>query len=148
MPLTKLESSDARNNTLLATSSALPTRPIGTDAARSSSRPCCAAASGPARWTSPGVAVGCITTPGATIDRAELEDVLTDGESLSSFVESSVRRAVETRRVLRGFDARCKAALANHVARGESFSSGEVIAELRRRTEDRRTQMLGNAGAS
>lgn len=80
--------------------------------------------------------------------RAELEDVLTDGESLSSFVESSVRRALETRRVLRDFDARCKAALVNHVAGGESFSSREVVAELRRRTEVRRAQVLGNADAS
>lgn len=80
--------------------------------------------------------------------RSELEGVLSDGESLSSFVEASVRRELETRRLLRGFDARCKAGLARLVSTGESFSSDEVIAELRRRTEARRTEMLGNADAS
>ncbi|SHN28813.1 YlcI/YnfO family protein [Rhizobacter sp. OV335] len=70
--------------------------------------------------------------------RAEFESVLTNGERLSSFVESSVRRAVEARRVSRDFEARCKAALSNYVAGGESFSSVEVVAELRRRTEVRR----------
>lgn len=48
---------------------------------------------------------------------------------------------------MRDFDARCKAALVNHIAGGESFSSREVVAELRRRTEVPRAQVLGTADA-
>lgn len=73
--------------------------------------------------------------------RADLEAVLTEGESLSAFVESSVRRAVESRQALRDFDARCDASLKHFLSTGESYSSDEVVAELRRRTDARRAEL-------
>lgn len=80
--------------------------------------------------------------------RTEVEAVLADGETLSAFVETSVRRAVEHRQALREFDARCDASLKQFLATGHSFSSDDVLDELRRRTETRRAQLQAAAAGS
>lgn len=77
--------------------------------------------------------------------RAAVEAVLAEGETLSAFVESSVRRAVEHRLALRDFDARCNAALKHYLVTGNAFSSDEVLATMRRRLDERRAQLLGKA---
>lgn len=76
---------------------------------------------------------------------AAVEAVLAEGETLSAFVESSVRRAVEHRLALRDFDARCDAALKHYLVTGDASSSDEVLATMRRRLEERRAQLLGEA---
>jgi hypothetical protein len=75
--------------------------------------------------------------------RAAVEAVLAEGETLSAFVESAVRRAVEHRLAMRDFDARCDAVLKHYLVSGKAFSSDEVLAELRRRLDERRAQLLG-----
>ncbi|ABM96910.1 YlcI/YnfO family protein [Methylibium petroleiphilum] len=80
--------------------------------------------------------------------RTELESVLAEGETLSSFVESSVRRAIEHRQALRDFDARCDASLKHFLATGQSHGSDELLAELRQRTEARRAQLQAAAGSA
>lgn len=77
--------------------------------------------------------------------RAAVEAVLAEGETLSAFVESSVRRAVEHRLALRDFDARCNAALKHYLVTGNAFSSDEVLGTMRRRLDERRAQLLGKA---
>lgn len=77
--------------------------------------------------------------------RAAVEAVLAEGETLSAFVESSVRRAVEHRLALRDFDARCNAALKHYMVTGNAFSCDEVLATMRRRLDERRAQLLGKA---
>lgn len=56
--------------------------------------------------------------------RAELEAVLRPGETLSQFVEASVRSAVEIRRVQTRFHERGQAAL-EHCQRTTCRSSGQ-----------------------
>lgn len=73
--------------------------------------------------------------------RANVEAVLGEGESLSAFVESAVRQAVEHRQALRDFDERCSASLKHFLATGESHSSEDVLDELRKRTAARRAQL-------
>lgn len=73
--------------------------------------------------------------------RADLEAVLREGETLSEFVEASVRRAVEFRRVQADFYARGEAASQEYQRTGESYSVDEVLAELRTMTAARRQQL-------
>lgn len=73
--------------------------------------------------------------------RANVEAVLGEGESLSAFVESAVRQAVEHRQALRDFDERCSASLKHFLTTGESHSSEDVLDELRKRTAARRAQL-------
>lgn len=87
-----------------------------------------------------------VVLPQVRIDpalRAAVEAVLAEGETLSAFVESSVRRAVEHRLALRDFDARCDAALKHYLVTGNAFSSDEVLATMRRRLDERRAQLFG-----
>jgi hypothetical protein len=74
--------------------------------------------------------------------RAQLEDVLRENETLTDFMESAVRRAVEHRRVDAEFHARGEAAWQEFNRTGVSYSTEEVFAELRARLADRR-QSLG-----
>lgn len=71
----------------------------------------------------------------------QLEAVLADGETPSAFIEGSVRRAVKHRQAQRDFDACCDASLKHFLATGQSYSSDEMLAELRKRTEARRAQL-------
>ncbi len=75
--------------------------------------------------------------------RAELEAVLHDGESLSGFVEQSVRDAVAWRLAQAAFHARGDAAWADVAAGGASSPAGEVLARLQRRVDARRRQLGG-----
>jgi predicted transcriptional regulator len=62
--------------------------------------------------------------------RAAAESVLREGESLSSFVEDSVRQQIERRRVQQEFIARGLAAGAEAQASGQYASKEEVMATL------------------
>jgi hypothetical protein len=62
--------------------------------------------------------------------RADLDSVLLPGETLTDFVEASVRRAVEFRRVQTDFAARCDASLAAYERTGISIPSDVVLSKL------------------
>lgn len=63
--------------------------------------------------------------------RQSAEELLQEGESLSAFVEESVRLNVERRQVQRDFIARGLASAADARQTGEYHSAGSVIAELK-----------------
>src|SRR4051812_6593434 len=73
--------------------------------------------------------------------RAELEAVLAEGESLSSFVETSVRRAVEYRRIQADFHARGDASWEHYQRTGISYSVDEVLGKLREMTAARSAEL-------
>ncbi len=73
--------------------------------------------------------------------RAQLESVLREGETLSGFVERTVRSAVEYRRVQAEFHARGEAAWQDYRRSGVSHPADEVIAELRDKLEARRKSL-------
>jgi len=62
--------------------------------------------------------------------RQAAEDVLLDGESLSSFIEQSLRANIERRRVHQEFVARGLASRDEARATGEYFDADSVLAEL------------------
>jgi len=62
--------------------------------------------------------------------RADLDSVLVPGETLTDFVEASVRSAIEFRRVKTDFAARCDAALAAFERTGASVPAEAVIGKL------------------
>lgn len=62
--------------------------------------------------------------------RADLDAALLPGETLTEFVEASVRRAVEFRRVQTDFAARCNASLATYERTGVSIPSDAVLSKL------------------
>ncbi len=62
--------------------------------------------------------------------RADLDAVLLPGETLTEFVEASVRRAVEFRRVQTDFAARCDASLAAYERTGISIPADVVLSKL------------------
>lgn len=63
--------------------------------------------------------------------RHDAESVLNDGETLSGFVEESVRRQIERRKFQREFIARGLAARDKAKATGSYISKEEVMSELR-----------------
>lgn len=73
--------------------------------------------------------------------REQLEEVLREGETLSGFVEASVRGAVEYRRVQDAFQARGEAAWQAYQRDGVSRSANDVLAELQARLDRRRNQL-------
>ena len=75
--------------------------------------------------------------------RAELEAVLQEGETLSEFVETSVRNAVAFRRVQTQFHARGQAAWEHYQATGESVSTDEVLSKLQAKLDAKRKQLGG-----
>lgn len=62
--------------------------------------------------------------------RNAAESVLKEGESLSSFVEQSIRANIEYRRMQKEFIARGLAARQEAKRTGEYYASEEVISEL------------------
>lgn len=62
--------------------------------------------------------------------RADLDSVLLPGETLTEFVEASVRRAVEFCRVQTDFAARYDASLAADELTGVSIPSDTVLSKL------------------
>lgn len=73
--------------------------------------------------------------------RADLESVLLPGETLTDFVETSVRRAVEFRRVQTDFAARCNASLAAYERTGQSVPSDVVLSKLEAKVAARIKQL-------
>lgn len=69
--------------------------------------------------------------------RADLDSVLLPGETLTEFVEASVRRAVEYRRVQTDFAARCEEALGAYERSGVSIPADEVLSKLQKKVEAR-----------
>ena len=73
--------------------------------------------------------------------RAELEAALHQGETLSEFVETSVRNAVAFRRAQAHFHARGQAAWEEFQRTGMSYSVDEVLDTLRQKTAARRAEL-------
>lgn len=73
--------------------------------------------------------------------RAELEAVLHQGETLSEFVEASVRNAVEFRRVQKRFHERGQVAWNHFEKTGHSLSADEVLVKLQTKLEVKRKQL-------
>lgn len=75
--------------------------------------------------------------------RADLESVLREGETLSQFLEATVRQAVEYRFMQAEFDARADAAWARFQHTGAAVPAEDVVAEMRTRLEARRRELQG-----
>ncbi|MDI4635849.1 hypothetical protein J7U46_22475 [Pelomonas sp. V22] len=75
--------------------------------------------------------------------RADLEAVLREGETLSEFVESAVRGAVELRLVQSAFAARADEAWERFQRTGGGRPAEDVIADMRVRLETRRMELQG-----
>ena len=75
--------------------------------------------------------------------RDAAESVLTTGETLSSFIQQSVERAIEHRRVQAEFNARGEAALKHYKRTGISHSVDDVVAALQAKLDRKRKQLLG-----
>ncbi|GAA0758437.1 prevent-host-death protein [Ideonella azotifigens] len=75
--------------------------------------------------------------------REAAESVLQEGESLSGFIESSVRETIDRRRNRAEFIARGLAARQDFARTGVSYSADEVHAELKGRLEAARKRILG-----
>lgn len=73
--------------------------------------------------------------------RSELEAVLRQGETLSEFVETSVRNAVEFRRVQTRFHERGEAAWAGYQRTGVAVPAGEVLTLLQVKLDAKRKQI-------
>jgi len=67
--------------------------------------------------------------------RQAAESVLNEGESLSSFMEQSLRANIEKRRVQKEFIARGLAAREEAARTGVYHDADEVMAELRQKLE-------------
>lgn len=75
--------------------------------------------------------------------RADLEAVLHQGETLSEFVETCVRNAVEFRRVQTRFHAQGQAAWERYQRDGEAAPTEKVLAKLQQRLDAKRRQLGG-----
>ena len=73
--------------------------------------------------------------------RADLEAVLREGETLSDFLEATVRQAVDYRRMQAELDARADAAWVRFQQTGAAVPASEVLAEMRERLESRRRKL-------
>ncbi len=73
--------------------------------------------------------------------RGELEAVLHQGETLSEFVESSVRNAVAFRRVQINFHERGQAAWEQYRATGIAAPVAEIVTKLQTKLDARRKQL-------
>lgn len=73
--------------------------------------------------------------------REELESVLAADETLSSFVEASVRSAIAYRRVQTAFHARAQAASEAYHRSGVSVPVDEVLDRLQAKLDAKRKQL-------
>jgi hypothetical protein len=73
--------------------------------------------------------------------RAEVEAMLADGETLSDFVEKSIREKVGRRRVHEEFVARGLRSLDEARVTGEYVEADVVLANLERKLEGARTRL-------
>jgi len=79
--------------------------------------------------------------------RSDLESVLRKGETLSEFVEATVRSAVEYRRMQAEFHARGEAAWQQYQRTGASVPAGQVTQELRDMLESKRKELQGRTAS-
>jgi hypothetical protein len=75
--------------------------------------------------------------------RADVEAVLREGETLSDFLETTVRQAVDYRRMQAEFGARADVAWSRFQKTSVGVPAEEVIAEMRVRLEARRQELQG-----
>lgn len=75
--------------------------------------------------------------------RADLEGVLREGETLSDFLESTVRQAIDHRRMQTEFAARADAAWSRFQQSGAGVPAEEVVAELHAQLQARRQALQG-----
>ncbi|WP_137890349.1 YlcI/YnfO family protein [Ramlibacter sp. 2FC] len=75
--------------------------------------------------------------------RDKLESVLHEGETLSSFIETTLRSAIEYRAVQNHFHARGQRSKELYEATGVSYTTDEVIDRLLAKTQRRREKILG-----
>lgn len=73
--------------------------------------------------------------------RADLDSVLRPDETLTEFVETAVRNAIEFRRMQTDFAARCDASLANYERTGISVPSDLVLSKLEAKVAARVKQL-------
>jgi hypothetical protein len=73
--------------------------------------------------------------------RAEVESVLAEGESLSEFVEASVRASVERRRVHAEFIARGLRSRDDARRTGDYVDADDVVAALQRKLDATRARV-------
>ena len=73
--------------------------------------------------------------------RAQLEAVLQQGETLSEFVETSVRDAVEFRRVQAQFHERGQVAWENFQRSGAAMSGNDMLDKLQARLDAKQQQL-------
>jgi hypothetical protein len=73
--------------------------------------------------------------------RAELESVLRHGETLTDFVEATVRSAIAFRRVQTAFHARAQAASEAYHRTGVSVSVETVLERLQLKLEAKRKKL-------
>jgi hypothetical protein len=74
--------------------------------------------------------------------REKIESVLDPGETLSSFMEATLRSAVEFRAIRNEFHARGTRSQEHYDATGISYSTEQVVEKLRAKTQRRREQLL------
>ena len=73
--------------------------------------------------------------------RAELESVLQPGETLTEFIEATVRNAIAFRRVETTFHARAQAASQEYHPTGVSVPVATVLDKLQSRLDARRKKL-------
>ncbi len=73
--------------------------------------------------------------------RAELESVLRQGETLTEFVETTVRNAIAFRRVQTEFHARAQAAAAEYHHSGVSVPVDAVLGRLQAKLDSKRKKL-------
>lgn len=77
--------------------------------------------------------------------RAEVEALLTDGETLSDFVESSIREKVTRRRVRDEFVTRGLRALSEAHQSGHYVEADQVLGALEQKLEQARARQVKSA---
>jgi len=75
--------------------------------------------------------------------RTEAESVLRKGESLTGFIEATVRRAVEHRRIEAAFEAGARESLEHYKRTGISHSVEDVFGALEAKVKARRAKVFG-----
>jgi hypothetical protein len=81
--------------------------------------------------------------------RAEIEDVLLEGESLSHFVEQAATDAARRRKAQEDFVARGRVSLARAIESGELDAAGEVLDAMKSRLDSaRKAAGQGSSGIS
>jgi len=90
------------------------------------------------------------TLPSLRVDpalREAVESVLHEGETLSGFIEASVREPIERRRIRAEFIARGLSSRDETRRTGEYFEAGKVHAELARMLDQARAKLQKKARA-